>query len=154
MEITVIKQGYTGREVWRYTGRLIRQRADRIVIEAFFDRPDKTIHGLVLEKGDRFVETYFSLRWYNIYKIYSQANGALKGWYCDICFPAVYQDGIIRYRDLALDLLVLPNGRQVVLDADEFQALNLPPKTRKVALESLAELQGIFARGFRNRPGV
>ena len=86
MEITVIKQDSTGREVWRYTGRLIRQRADRIVIEAFFDRPDKTIHGLVLEKGDRFVETYFSLRWYNIYKIYSQANGALKGWYCDICF--------------------------------------------------------------------
>jgi predicted RNA-binding protein associated with RNAse of E/G family len=154
MEIMVIKQNYTGREVWRYTGHLIKQRSDRILIEARFDRPDKAIQGLILEKGDRFVETYFSKRWYNIYKIYSHADGALKGWYCDICYPAVYQDGIIRYRDLALDLLVTPDGHQVVLDADEFQELDLPPKTRKIALEALTELKGIFARGFQSRPGV
>ena len=30
----------------------------------------------------------------------------------------------IRYVDLALDLLVFPDGRQLVLDEDEFEALH------------------------------
>jgi predicted RNA-binding protein associated with RNAse of E/G family len=146
MDITVIKQDPDGREVWRYPGRLLQRYPDRIVVEAYFNREDMALGDLVLEKGDRFVETYFMRRWYNAYEIYAQRNGNLKGWYCNISYPALYQPGWIAYRDLALDLIVFPNGRQVVLDWDEFHALDLKPETRALALEALSELQDKFTR--------
>jgi hypothetical protein len=146
MDITVIKQDPDGCEIWRYPGRLLQRYPDQIVVEAYFDREDMALGDLVLEKGDRFVETYFLARWYNTYEIYAQRAGNLKGWYCNISYPAVYQPGWIAYRDLALDLIVFPNGRQVVLDWDEFQALDLKPETRTLALEALSELQDKFTR--------
>jgi hypothetical protein len=45
---------------------------------------------------------------------------------------------------LALDLLVFPDGRQIVLDEDEFNALPLSEAERQSALAALAELQALF----------
>jgi len=146
MYITIIKGDHNGREVWRYRGRLLQRLVDRIVVEAFFDREDRMLEDLALTKGDRFVETYFTARWYNYFKIYTQPGDLLKGWYCNVSYPAVYQPGRIAYRDLALDLLVFPDGRQVVLDRDEFQALDLNPEIRCQALKALAELQAEFSQ--------
>lgn len=146
MHITIIKGDHNGREVWRYHGRLLQRLPDRIVVEAFFEREDRILEGLVLAKGDRFVETYFMARWYNCFEIYTQPGDLLKGWYCNVSYPAVYQPGRIAYRDLALDLLVFPDGRQVVVDWDEFQVLDLEPQIRVQALKALAELQDEFSR--------
>ena len=41
MEITVIKQDHTGREVWRYPGLLLEELPDRVVVEAIFEREDR-----------------------------------------------------------------------------------------------------------------
>lgn len=154
MDIIVSKQDYNGHEVWCYRGRLLQQLPDRIVVEAFFDREEMDVRGLVLEKGDRFVETYFTARWYNYYEIYTYLSGVFKGWYCNVSYPAVYQSGQLAYRDLALDLVVFPDSRQVVLDWDEFQALDIPKKDRSNALAALAELQQTFTRRFEERPGL
>jgi predicted RNA-binding protein associated with RNAse of E/G family len=153
MEVTIIKQDHTGREVWRYYGHLIQDHADKIMIEAFFDQQDMAVHGLNLEKGDRFVEIYFRDRWYNIYKIYNQSEGHLKCWYCNISYPAEFQSGILKYRDLALDLLVTPSGQQHILDETEFLALDLSPKKRAKALAALTELQTMFAQKFNIHSG-
>lgn len=145
MKITIVKQDHTGQEIWRYPGSLIHQKDDRIVIEAYFNRSDMEFHGMTLKIGDRFVETYFTRRWYNIYEIHDQADDALKGWYCNISYPARYQNGIVTYKDLALDLLVFPQGKQVVLDEDEFHSLRLSPVIRAKAKAALDELQAWFA---------
>ena len=145
--ITVIKQNVSGEETWRYQGAIIDQTAEKIVIEAFFDREDSEFHGIWLRMGDRFVETYFSERWYNIFEIFDVHDKLPKGWYCNIATPAVLDGDKISYRDLALDLLVYPNGRQLVLDEDEFEALALPEKMVNQAKKSLAELQALFDSG-------
>ncbi len=62
-------------------------------------------------------------------------------------YPAVLGAEVISYRDLALDLLVFPDGRQVVLDEDEFAALPLDARTRTQARRALATLQRHFAEG-------
>jgi len=43
--------------------------------------------------------------------------------------------------DLALDLWVTPDRQQVVLDEDEFAALDLDPDTRSRAQKALDELR-------------
>jgi protein associated with RNAse G/E len=145
MKIIVIKQNLGGEETWRYEGKIIKRGKDYVILEAFFDRKDMEFHGICLCEGDRFVETYYFDRWYNVFEIFNREDGKFKGWYCNISTPAVETDGRISYRDLALDLLVYPDGRQLILDEDEFKALELSPQDRDRALTALAELQENFS---------
>jgi len=148
-KIIVIKQNPKGEETWRYDGRVIERGMRHIIIEAFFDREDMNLHGLSLRTGDRFIETYFFDRWYNIFEIHDRINGRLKGWYCNISSLATENGIELSYRDYALDLLVFPDGRQIVLDEDEFAVLSLPPREHKAALAALVELQTYFREKLR-----
>lgn len=145
-EITVIKQDIYGNEMFRYSGKVLRITEDSVQLEAFFTKGNFIFHGIELKVGDRFVEIFYFDRWYNIFEMYDQADGYLKGWYCNIGYPAVLEDSVVSYRDLALDLLVYPDGRQLVLDEDEFEVLSLGEDVRKTAREALILLQKQFEK--------
>jgi hypothetical protein len=143
-DVVVIKRIPPGEEKWRYAGRILERSAGWVKLEAFFNRDDLPFHEIVLGRGDRFVETYYSDRWFNIFEIHDRSDDHLKGWYCNVSLPAEIGDGQISYVDLALDLLVYPDGRQLVLDEDEFVALDLPAEWRAQAMRALGELQSMF----------
>jgi protein associated with RNAse G/E len=82
--------------------------------------------------------------WYNIYEIHAREDGSVRGYYCNISRPAQIGAETISYVDLALDLLVYPDGRQLVLDEDEFAALPLSAAEREQAIRALGELQAGF----------
>jgi uncharacterized protein len=142
--VVVIKLDVDRREIWRYTGQVLRRLPDAVLLEARFNRDDMPFHGMTFGRNDRFVEIYYTNHWYNIYEMYDRDNGHLKGWYCNVSLPAEMRDGQIAYVDLALDLLVFPDGRQLVLDEDEFAALRLDESTRSQALAALEELKQLF----------
>lgn len=144
--ITVIKRNHLGEETWRYSGEELQRWPTGVQLQAYFDREDRTFHGMMLCKGDRFVEWYYTDRWYNIFEIHARQDDSLRGWYCNITRPAELYDGRVEYVDLALDLLVFPDGRQLVLDEDEFAALNLPEPLNSQARLALNELQVQFAQ--------
>ncbi len=143
-DVVVIKRIPSGEEKWRYTGRTLERGTSWVKVEAFFNRDDLPFHEIVLGRGDRFVETYYTDRWFNIFEIHDRMDDHLKGWYCNVSLPAEIVAGQISYVDLALDLLVYPDGRQLVLDEDEFAALDLPAEWRTQALRALGELQSMF----------
>ena len=147
--ITVSKLDIHGKEIWRYAGEVLERGQHHIVLEAYFDREDSVFHGMTLATSDRFVETYYSNRWYNIFEIHARGDDHLRGWYCNIGKPAIINGNTLSYVDLALDLLIFPDGRQIVLDEDEFASLDLPPRTRRKAHEALAELQSRFRKQYR-----
>ena len=130
--------------MWRYEGDVLDRTPDSLTLEALFDRDDRPFMDTTLKRGDRFVETYYSARWYNIFAIYDRDDGALKGWYCNITQPATWTDGRVEYVDLFLDLWVSVNGEQTVLDEDEFAAAELDEDLRQSARQGLAELQDWF----------
>lgn len=145
--ITVIKRNLAGEETWRYPGQLLIREGTRLVLEARFNRPDLPFMGVVLKDGDRFVETYYTDRWYNIFEIHDRDDDHLKGWYCNISRPAVLEaDNRLSYVDLALDLWIAADGTQAVLDEDEFAALALEVPGRAQARRALAKLQALFAQ--------
>lgn len=146
-QIKIIKQDYLGRNVWEYSGNLLEIQENRIIIEAFFDRGETRVDQLYLQEGDKFIETYFLDKWFNIYEILVQQDGPIKAWYCNISFPAEFFGNTLVYRDLELDLLVYPDGRRKVLDMDDFISLPIDSQVRTAALEALNELQEIFASG-------
>ncbi len=145
--IKVQKKNPAGKVVYEYEGELLSRDETSIKLEALFDRVDMPLGDVVLKTGDRFVEYYYTDRWYNIFVIHDRADGRVKGWYCNIGKPAVIEDGVVSYVDLALDLWVSTDGRQTVLDEDEFAKLDLSEELRTSALNGLAELKQLFLNG-------
>lgn len=139
--IVVIKKNPKLEEVWRYEGKIVSKQKNEIKIEARFNRDDLPYYGIVLKRNDIFLETFFSDKWYNIFEIYDRDDHQLKGWYCNVCHPAVFDHNTITYIDLAIDLFVLTDGTQFVLDLDEFEDLNLDNQTKKEALIALEQLK-------------
>jgi hypothetical protein len=145
-DIMVVKQNLAGEVVIQYNARVIRLGSNYVILEARFNRTDAPILDTILRNNDRFVEIYFTDRWYNIFAVHDREDDRVKGFYCNIGYPAVLEPGSrISYIDLALDLWVAPDGTQTVLDEDEFAALVLDAETRRQARAALKELQQQFA---------
>lgn len=142
--LTVIKRNIHSQETWRYCGEPLHREPNRVILVAHFDREDVDFHGMPLCHGDRFIETYYTDRWYNVFEIHSHEDDHLRGWYCNITRPAIITEREICYDDLALDLLVFPDGRQIVLDIEEFSLLDIPEVQRASAWDALKYLQAHF----------
>lgn len=148
--ITVIKLDHRGREVFRYQGEVLARNATWVQLEARFGRDEVLVaEGVRFRRGDRFVEWFYSDRWHNIFEIHDADDDHLKGWYCNITRPALLSGDMVRSEDLALDLWVGPDGRQVVLDESEFAALPLDAAERSRAW---AELEALLRAVRERRP--
>ena len=145
-QIKVLKKNLADEVTWQYEGTVLRREENQITLEALFNRDDLPFMDIVLKRNDRFVETIYSDRWYNIFEIYDRDDGKLKGWYCNVGKPAVIGDDFVSYVDLALDLWVASDGKQTVLDEDEFEAMNLNGELKQKAYDGLKELQEVITK--------
>ena len=149
----IIKNDHLGNSVWEYDGKVIEQSASAFLLEAHFNRSDLMFNGIFLREGDRFLELYPLEKWFNIFELHDKDNDEIKGWYCNITRPARYDAEKISYDDLALDLLVYPDKKMLILDEDEFRSLSLDPIETLNAKTGLEQLKEIFSRpeAFRMR---
>lgn len=137
-----------GKTLLCWPASLMQHTPEFLQVEARFSHSDRLqLDYAVFERGDRFVEWFFTARWYSIYQIFGQSDNLLKGWYCNVTRPAQVVSGEIHTVDLALDLWVAPDGTQKVLDEDEFAALRLNPVEQAQARSGLAELQSMAQSG-------
>ncbi|MBP6015700.1 MAG: DUF402 domain-containing protein [Candidatus Promineofilum sp.] len=146
-EITVYKLDHDGREVWQYSARVLARGPHHVRLEAFFNRDDTDLGYVVFKPGDRFIETFYDDRWYNVFAVYDRDDGVLKGWYCNVCRPAEITASAVRCDDLALDLWVSPTGALSLHDEDEFEALPLSEDDRARGLEVVGWIQELAAKG-------
>ncbi len=146
--ITVVKLDHAGQEVWRYEGHLLEQGARHILLEAAFTREgDMDLGFTVFRHGDRFVETFYSDRWYNVFEVHAADDDRLKGWYCNVTRPARLSENLIESEDLALDVWVHPDGDTLILDEDEFEAFPITEDDRQQARAALAEILRLVESG-------
>ncbi len=143
--LAILKRNLAGIETRRYEGQLLAQSSNGLLIEAFFNRPDMPFQKITLCQGDRFLEAYYTDRWYNIFEIHHHQTDQLKAWYCNVTLPAIFTPQTIEYVDLALDLFIYPDGEQVLLDEDEFAQLQLSPQQQQQAWNAIQELRLLFA---------
>ena len=142
----VIKNDHLGNCVWEYESKIIEKTPSALLLEAYFNRSDLMFNGVLLREGDRFLELYPTGKWFNIYEIHDKVDDKIKGWYCNITRPARFDEEKISYDDLALDLLIYPDRKILVLDEDEFRALSLEPAEILDARNGLDQLKEIFTR--------
>lgn len=126
-----------------YEGVLLLEEPGHLLVHARWKRDAMDLGYVVFAPGDHFYEHYYAECWYNIFEVRS-VEGALKGWYCNITRPALFDADVVTSEDLELDLFVAPDRRQFVrLDQDEFEALALDvhePDAYAAALRAFDEL--------------
>lgn len=140
----ILKKNLADEVTWQYDSDVLRRDETSITVEAFFNRDDMPFQEIILKRNDRFVETFYTNKWFNIFEIYDRDDGTLKGWYCNITKPAVIEDVSVSYVDLALDLWVSADGSRKVLDEDELEELGLDDDLKQKAFAGLQELEQYF----------
>lgn len=138
--IAVIKTDLHGVEQMRYGGMLVSRNAHEICIQAPFGLPSRDLGYIVLRQGDMFTEWFYADHWFNIFQINASDDSSLKGFYCNLARPAVWDDAQIVWADLALDVFVHPDGTTCELDRDEYDALNVSSDIAQQVAAALAEL--------------
>jgi hypothetical protein len=142
--ITIIKKNESGETVFTYPGNVVRETQRGILVEAIFGIREVQVEDVTLIEGDLFHELYLYSKWFNLYEVHIGKTDEIKAWYCNICRPVRYENNCIEYEDLALDLLVYPDGRYSILDRVAFRALPISGHERRLALQGLEELIGLF----------
>jgi protein associated with RNAse G/E len=120
--------------------------ANAIVLATRWAQPPVRLGYVTLEPADRWLETFYADRWYNVFEIRT-GDGRLKGWYCNMTRPARIDSRAVVWDDLALDVWVPPARRPSILDREEFDALPLSRSERDAARAALTALLGQIERG-------
>ena len=143
--ITVVKLNPRGETRIRYQGEVIERQSHAVIIQAYWSHPTKNLGYACFEPGDRFIEYYYTTRWFNIFDI-ADARGVRKGWYCNIAEPAILFEDRVEQVDLLLDVWVNPEGATLILDEDEFAAdTTMSAQQREGAKQGLQELLKMIA---------
>ncbi|WP_432175465.1 DUF402 domain-containing protein [Streptomyces sp. Tue6028] len=140
-----------GRTKISYPAELLRDDGNQVTVRAPWAGDDARDFGFVrFERGDVFTEHYWRDRWYSVKEV-RDAEGVLKGWYCDITRPATVSGDELIVEDLDLDLWRSADGRTVLrLDEDEFAASGLAttdPGAATAAEHALDELELLAREG-------
>jgi protein associated with RNAse G/E len=146
-EIIVYKLDERGHHVWQYPAVVLEQQPHLVRLEAFFNREDLDLGFVRFKRGDRFLETFYNDRWYNVFAIYDRDNKQLKGWYCNICRPAEITATAVRCEDLALDVWVTPDQDPQILDREEFAALPITGQERQQCWRAVQEIKRLARDG-------
>lgn len=143
--VTVVKLNTAREPKAQYEAEILERLAHGIVIRAYWRQATKDLGYTVFEPGDRFIEYYYTDRWFNIFDI-AGIGGRRKGWYCNIAEPAAIAGERIEQVDLLLDVWVDVQGRAKILDEDEFaQDTTLNDEQRRGALQGLQQLLQLIA---------
>ena len=115
-----------------YTGTLRERTEEYLSIDTGWSRERLDLGYVLFERDDVWVETFYFHKWFNIFRI-ADKGGSLKGFYANVTNPPEISDGLIRWRDLALDIWIRPDGGHIILDEDEFEEMGPTRNERKMA---------------------
>jgi protein associated with RNAse G/E len=145
ISVRVLK--YDGREYRRWQALTASQNGSLIVLDAEFDTD--VAHDLLgqIRRGTRTIEYYWLDRWYNIFR-FLEADGSTQLWYCNINMPPEFEQGVLTYVDLDIDVLVRPDFSYELLDMQEFQEnaarYGYSAEVNQGAQHGLSELRSII----------
>ncbi len=142
-DITVNAYKYDGRIHRSWRARVTHIEGSLVVLDGVFDEEIRHDQLGTIVPGTLSTEYYWTDRYYNIFR-FRQPSGALRNYYCNVNLPARFDNDVLSFIDLDMDVLVAPDFTFRVLDIDEFQTnaarYGYPPEIRCRADAALADL--------------
>ena len=103
-----------------WTCRVVEQNGTLLVFEGVFDFDVSHSDLGFIRRGTVSYEYYWLDRWYNVFRFH-EPEGDLRNYYCNINMPPVFENGVLDYVDLDLDVLVQPDFSYKILDREDFE---------------------------------
>jgi protein associated with RNAse G/E len=136
------------RRSWKCS--FVERRDSLLIFVGEFDRSVSHEDLGEIAAGTTSYEYYWLDRWYNVFRFH-QPDGSLRNYYCNINMPPRFENGVLDYVDLDIDIVIWPDGSVVTLDEEEFAsnaaAYRYPEDVRENADHALRELRELIERG-------
>ena len=97
----------------------------------------------LIRRGTVSYEYYWLDRWFNIFRFH-EPEGDLRNFYCNINLPPKFQNSILDYIDLDIDILVWKDMKPNLVDLDEFlekaSKYNYSTEIHQIVLAGMSEV--------------
>lgn len=134
---------------------LVDRNDPLIVLVGEFDRDVKHPGLGSILRGTLSYEYFWLDRWYNIFRFH-EPDGSLRNYYCNVAMPPTFENGVLDYVDLDIDVLIWPNGKFEVVDRDDFERNTVkygyPDEILQRSEKSVGEILGLIERGELPKP--
>ncbi len=141
--VTINSRKFDGQIHRSWKVKVIKIKTPLLVFIGVFEEEVKHPHLGVIGRGTISREFYWLNCWYNIFQFY-EPDGGLRNFYCNINLPPKFENNVLDYTDLDIDLLVWNDFSYRVLDLDEFEEnaarFSYSNELRHKALSSLEHL--------------
>lgn len=141
--ITINSRKFDGAVNRSWKCDLAERNGSLLVFIGIFDLEVKHADLGIIRRGTVSYEYYWLDRWYNVFRFH-EPDGEFRNYYCNINIPPRFQDGILDYVDLDIDVLVWPDGSFKILDRDEFEVNSIkfqyPAELREASERALNEV--------------
>ena len=145
-EIIINSRKFDGSVNRRWKADLIESNIDFLKFVGIFDEEIVHPHLGVIRRGTISYEYYWFERWYNIFEFH-EPEGNLRNFYCNVNMPPKFENNILDYVDLDIDVLVWKDLSYEVLDLDDFAENSLKYSySNEVIEKSLTSVKAIEKR--------
>lgn len=103
---------------WR--GELLEETSDYWLLVGKFEKEISHNKLGVIQRNTISYEYYWKQKWFNIFRFHEPA-GELKFYYCNINMSPYFENSILNYVDLDIDVLVNKDFSYEILDLEEFE---------------------------------
>lgn len=141
--VTINSRKYDGKIHRTWKARLLSQGDEVITLVGEFEKEVNHPFIGVIRRGTVSYEFYWEKLWFNVFRFH-EPEGDLRNFYCNINLPPKFENGILDYVDLDIDVLIWKDYSYQILDLDEFEKnaerFEYSPELRKKTDEALREL--------------
>ena len=150
--IKINSRKFDGKIHRTWKGRLINQKDSLITVVGEFEKTVEHPFLGVIRRGTISYEFFWLDRWYSIFRFH-EPDGSLRNFYGNINMPPKFEDNVLDYIDLDIDVYVLRDFSYQILDLEEFEEnarrYSYPIEVKEKARTSVEELVSLIAaRGF------
>src|SRR5215218_7367004 len=118
--ITINSRKFDGYIDKSWQAELVEETDKILIFAGIFDKEISHTHLGVIRRGTISYEYYWKYKWFNIFRFH-EPEGQLRNFYCNVNMPPQFQNNVLDYIDLDVDVVVWKDLSHEILDLDEFE---------------------------------
>jgi len=118
--VTVNSRKFDGEIHRSWLAQFIGEKDSLLKFVGEFEKEITHPHLGVIRRKTVSYEFYWLDRWYNVFRFH-EPDGNLRNFYCNLNTPPSFDDQVLDYVDLDVDVIVWRDFTYEILDLDEFE---------------------------------
>jgi protein associated with RNAse G/E len=147
--VTINSRKFDGSIHKSWQADLIEEKDSLLIFLGEFEKEVRHSHLGVIRPGTLSYEFYWLSGWFNVFRFH-EPDGGFRNFYCNLNMPPKFENDILDYVDLDIDVLIWKDFSVEILDMDEFEAnakkYNYPAEIKNRTKESLEEILALVEK--------